>query len=155
MGHCERATSVPVTDTQVAWQDMRSYDITDICPPGLHLTVMPTECVWQWPCCGLCECSNKTVTPVVQPEGSVLGQAGQPCWLLASHSVSCLRGSSGLTITSNCVWALSGPCKSSCNDYINQLLAKISGSWSYVWKLNLSFELRTLAAYISLIICAC
>jgi hypothetical protein len=43
MGHCEQATIVPAIDTQVAWQDMCSSYITDTCPPGLHLTVMPAD----------------------------------------------------------------------------------------------------------------
>jgi hypothetical protein len=58
---CGRATGVPATDTEVAWQGTRSSDVSNTClPPCLLLETRPIK---SQPdscnCCGLCERCSK------------------------------------------------------------------------------------------------
>ena len=95
---CGRDTSVPATDTKVAWQNTPCPGATNTCPPRfLHLAAKPTESRFfnqHW--CGSCESSNDFLllqwpshNEVSQPLASRAN--ARPQWLSPSHFVSHLK----------------------------------------------------------------
>jgi len=63
---------------------MHSSDITDTCPPFLHLTVTPAGSQFESGHAVACVNALLRLTPVVQPEGSVLPTGTD------SHGGSCI-----------------------------------------------------------------